>query len=50
MYWRNERHLFSAREIDFEGTIMGIDGQGQLEIESYGRKKYFGIKEIVYKS
>jgi BirA family transcriptional regulator, biotin operon repressor / biotin---[acetyl-CoA-carboxylase] ligase len=50
MYWRNEIRLFSARETDFEGMITGINKHGQLEIETDGVKKYFGIKEVAYKA
>jgi BirA family transcriptional regulator, biotin operon repressor / biotin---[acetyl-CoA-carboxylase] ligase len=50
MYWRNENHLFSAHEIDFNGMITGIDKQGRLEIETDHIKKYFGVKEVVYKA
>jgi BirA family biotin operon repressor/biotin-[acetyl-CoA-carboxylase] ligase len=50
MYWRNEPHTFTANDHDFEGTITGIDKLGRLEVEISDEKKYFGIKEIAYKS
>jgi BirA family biotin operon repressor/biotin-[acetyl-CoA-carboxylase] ligase len=50
MYWRHEPHVFISNDQDLEGTITGIDKLGRLEVETSGGKKYFGMKEIAYKS
>jgi BirA family biotin operon repressor/biotin-[acetyl-CoA-carboxylase] ligase len=50
MYWRNEIHKFTSKENEFEGTITGIDNHGRLEIETSDGKKYFIVKEVVYKA
>jgi BirA family transcriptional regulator, biotin operon repressor / biotin---[acetyl-CoA-carboxylase] ligase len=46
LYRRNQKHLFSSRDITFEGTITGIDENGKLAVETSEGIRYFGIKEI----
>ena len=48
LYWRQEKHWFSSRGNDFEGTIMGIDEVGRLQVEVRGGIQKFELKEIAY--
>src|SRR5688572_21618318 len=34
LYWRGEQHIFKSKDNTFEGTILGIDETGKLEVET----------------
>ena len=48
LYWRNEKHIFTSNEDDFEGVIEGIDEMGRLVIRTESGTKLFQIKELAY--
>jgi BirA family transcriptional regulator, biotin operon repressor / biotin---[acetyl-CoA-carboxylase] ligase len=49
LYWRNEEHHFSGSSGDvFPGTIIGLDPDGRLLINSNNGLKIFGFKEIAF--
>lgn len=48
MYWLNEKHLFKSKDMNFEGTIVGIDEVGLLRIKTQDGVKVFGMKEVLY--
>jgi BirA family transcriptional regulator, biotin operon repressor / biotin---[acetyl-CoA-carboxylase] ligase len=48
LHWKNELHLFSSNNQEFEGTITGIDQHGRLQVETQSGMKYFDVKEITY--
>jgi BirA family biotin operon repressor/biotin-[acetyl-CoA-carboxylase] ligase len=47
-YWKDERHEFGLHGEVFEGTIIGIDDVGRLQIRTNGEIKSFGIKELTF--
>jgi BirA family biotin operon repressor/biotin-[acetyl-CoA-carboxylase] ligase len=48
LYWRGEQHLFKSKDNTFEGTILGIDETGKLEVETKVGTIQFDIKEIEF--
>ncbi|MBL7858717.1 MAG: biotin--[acetyl-CoA-carboxylase] ligase [Cyclobacteriaceae bacterium] len=48
LYWRLEKHWFTSQGNDFEGTILGIDTAGRLQVEVEGNLQIFDLKEIAY--
>jgi BirA family biotin operon repressor/biotin-[acetyl-CoA-carboxylase] ligase len=49
LFLKNQRSGFSSKGNDFYGTIVGIDGQGRLEIiTETGRKTSFDLKEVSF--
>jgi BirA family biotin operon repressor/biotin-[acetyl-CoA-carboxylase] ligase len=48
LYWRKEKKMFLANNLQFEGRITSVDENGKLGIETVEGMKYFGVKEIVY--
>lgn len=50
LYWRNEKRLFQSQGETFEGTIIGIDDAGRLQINVGAETRTFQIKELSYVS
>lgn len=48
LYWRGEQHVFKSKDNTFEGTILGIDETGKLEVETKVGTIHFDIKEIEF--
>lgn len=48
LYWRNEVHTFQHAGELFEGTIQGVNGNGQLELKMNDQLRYFNVKEISF--
>ena len=50
LYWKDERHLFSAGGTTFTGIIDGIDESGKLKVKTEAEVRLFEVKELVYLS
>ncbi|HEY8937230.1 MAG TPA: biotin--[acetyl-CoA-carboxylase] ligase, partial [Cyclobacteriaceae bacterium] len=48
LHWLNEKHTFTSQDIEFEGTIDGVDEIGRLKILTDKGERYFGLKEVAY--
>lgn len=48
LYWRGEQHVFKSKDNTFEGTILGINETGKLEVETKVGVIQFDIKEIEF--
>jgi BirA family biotin operon repressor/biotin-[acetyl-CoA-carboxylase] ligase len=48
LYWRGEQHVFKSKDNTFEGTILGIDATGKLEVDTKAGTIQFDIKEIEF--
>lgn len=48
LYWRDEKHVFSSEQVEFSGTIRGIDNTGRLIIETQTGNRFFSMKEVTY--
>lgn len=48
LYWKGELHTFAAGDELFQGRIRGIDPAGQLQIESEGEVRSFGVRQVRY--
>ena len=48
LYWKDELHTFAAGNEKFQGTIRGVDSDGQLHVESDIGPRRFGIKQVRY--
>ncbi len=48
LYRINKGHSFRSKEIDFEGTIVGVDDIGRLQINTASGVRTFDLKEIQY--
>ena len=48
LHWLNEKHTFISQDVEFEGTIDGVDDVGRLKITTDGGERYFGLKEVSY--
>jgi BirA family transcriptional regulator, biotin operon repressor / biotin---[acetyl-CoA-carboxylase] ligase len=50
LYWKDERHLFSAGGTTFTGIIDGIDESGKLKVKTEEEVRLFEVKELAYLS
>jgi len=49
LYWYQEEHIFSLPDhVEFTGTIVGIDGQGRLKIDTGGSVATYSNREVVF--
>jgi BirA family transcriptional regulator, biotin operon repressor / biotin---[acetyl-CoA-carboxylase] ligase len=48
LYWRGEVRTFVSGNVEFEGTITGINPLGKLEVSTNSGLRTFDIKEITY--
>lgn len=48
LYWRNEKHIFSSGNMNFEGTIESIGEDGGLLIRTDEGIRSFQVKELVF--
>ncbi|MEP0986725.1 biotin--[acetyl-CoA-carboxylase] ligase [Ekhidna sp.] len=48
LMWRGEKRIFRSSKGEFEGEIIGINNQGQLEISSVNGPMTFNIKEVEF--
>jgi BirA family biotin operon repressor/biotin-[acetyl-CoA-carboxylase] ligase len=47
LYRREQKHLFRT-DVVWEGTIIGVDAYGRLQIEREGAIQTFGVKEVAF--
>ena len=50
LHWKGEMHLFEDGRGSFQGTILGVDASGQLAVQVDGAIRYYGTKEVIYRS
>jgi BirA family transcriptional regulator, biotin operon repressor / biotin---[acetyl-CoA-carboxylase] ligase len=48
LYWFNQKHRFSAKGEIFEGTITGVEKNGQLVVRSEAGTRLYNFKEIEF--
>lgn len=48
LYRMNSRHTFKSQETEFEGTIIGVDDIGRLQVSTTNGVRTFDLKEIQY--
>jgi BirA family biotin operon repressor/biotin-[acetyl-CoA-carboxylase] ligase len=48
LHWLNEKHTFISQDVEFEGTVDGVDDIGRLKIITDSGVRYFGLKEVTY--
>ncbi len=48
LFWINEKRTFKTNEVEFDGTIKGIDESGKLAVDTAGGTSYFAMKEISF--
>lgn len=48
LYWYNSPHLFKAGDEVFEGTITGVEKNGQLSVSFGGLTRLYNFKEIEF--
>lgn len=48
LYWYNETHRFKANNVVFEGTITGVEKNGQLVVSSGPVMRLYNFKEVEF--